>query len=604
MKKFKRIMALVIALAMVLGMTSMVAFATQTTSTLDEATNKNAGEFKIELSSAEAGHVFKAYKIFDGSVANLDDGITLGDISWAAGLNTAGIAADLAAAGLKTTIGTAPNTTTLDLSKAPDVAKAMAEENYDSDTLIKVADVFFARKGSAVATTETLSEGKYTLQPLVAGYYLVTDEYKDASAMPAGSETLSRNIMAVVADVAAEVKNDKPTVDKKVLTDGTASSAADANSSNIGETVVFQISGKVPNYTGYDNYFYVINDTLSEGLTFNGAQNLYVTVDGEPIPTTAYEVYTDTNASPYTFQVAFKNIKSYTIGKDIVVTYSATVNENAEVGSTGNPNTTNVIYSNNPNNSSGGNPSQNPKPTTDIPTGISVDEKTVTYVAELDLTKYIDNLSGGKLQGAGFTLTGTSTVVVGTGSDKFTADSNGTYYLLTNGTYTTSPPHGEIKRSDGTVAVESNESSYSSTTQKYKLNQVTTYSTETKNVFMQDTTNSDGQIIFKGLGPGTYTLTETTTPQGYTTADPITFTFTVTLPETISTGQEKATWASNNQAIVVNATSGIYETNVIDLKGSVLPATGGIGTTIFYIVGAILVIGAGVILITRRRMDV
>ncbi|MBR3241769.1 MAG: isopeptide-forming domain-containing fimbrial protein [Parasporobacterium sp.] len=611
MKRFKKILAMVIAMAMVLGMSAMTAFADNTESTLTTDTAKNDGEFKIELSSAEDGHTFKAYRIFDGSVATIDGDITLGDISWATGVTTSGIDAELKTAGLDDTLGgtlSAPNL--LDFTKAPDVARAMALQQDDSAVMIKVADVFYAHKGSAIATATAATDGKYTLSPLVAGYYLVTDEYTNASNVPAGAETLSRNIMAVVADVAAEVKNDKPTVEKKILTDG-ASTKADANTANVGETVVYEIEGKVPNYTGYDKYFYVINDTLSDGLTFNGASNVVVTIEDaatQPVAGTDYIVYVKGDAtnpadSPYTFQVAFKNIKAYEIGKKITVKYSATVNENAEVGSTGNPNTTNVIYSNNPNDSSDGNPSTTPKPTDDIPTGISADDKTVTYVAELDLTKYIDSISGANLAGAEFTLTGTSTVVEGTTANKFVADDNGTYYRLTDGTYTTSVPHGEILNSDGSVAVTSNESSYSSTTTKYSLQGETTYGTDTKDVFMQATTGANGKISFKGLGAGTYTIKETVTPKGYTTADPITVTFTVTVPTTISTGEETATWVSNNADVVVNGSTGIYETNVIDLSGSVLPSTGGIGTTIFYVVGAILVIGAGVVLITRRRMD-
>ena len=600
--------ALVIALAMVLAM-GVSAYADDTNTTVTTPASKGSGAFTITMKSAEDGHTFKAYRIFDGSVATLDGKVKLGDIAWAENVNTGGravggevktMAQELEAAGLVTTVGGK----TLDLSKAADVAEALSLQADDSAVMIKVADVFYARKGSAVATVSAKTGDDYVLgsgeagstnAPLVAGYYLVTDEYTTPASVPEGAETLSRNILEVVGNVEANVKNDKPQVEKKILTP----TPVDANKAGIGDTVAFQITGKVPNYTGYDKYFYVINDTLSAGLTFDGAQNVVVKV-GETtlVQGTDYEVLTSSTSpaatSPHTFEVAFKKIKDYTIDTAITVTYTATVNQNAEIGTPGNKNETDVTYSNNPNNSSNGNPGENPKPTSDTPTGTSAKDTTVTYVAELDLTKYKDEVGANNLlAGATFTLTGTSNIVKGKGADIFVQDdTNGTYWKLNDGTYTTTAPHD-------------------STTKKYKLQHVTEYEAGTEQIFMQGASGADGKIVFKGLGAGTYTLTEVVTPTGYNTADPITFTIEITVPETISTGAEAATYSVKDitptgTTIGLNgndATTGIYETNVIDKSGTELPSTGGIGTTIFYVVGAILVIGAGVVLITKRRME-
>ena len=567
-----------------------------TTTTVSQNASKNSGSFSITMTDAEAGHKFTAYRIFDGSI-NTDG--KLGDITWATGVNTEGIIAALKTAGLSTLA---------DNATAQDVATALSSENFDSDTLKKVADVFYARKPSAAASTDTMTSGSYVISSLVAGYYLVTDEYTEGHPAT-GDATLSRNILAVVGDVTAKVKNDKPTVEKKILDP----SAVDANTAGIGDTVAFQITGSVPNYAGYDKYFYVINDTLSTGLTFNGAQNVVVKVGEETLTAnTDYVVYTGNDASPHTFEVAFKNIKNYAVGTAITVTYSATVNENATIGSTGNKNETDVTYSNNPNNSSNGNPSENPKPGDDTPTGTSAKDVTVTYVAELDLTKYKDSVNAANLlPGATFTLTGQSRVIKGTGEDIFIPDdTNGTYWKLKDGTYTTTAPHGDIKDADNNVKVASNYDSYDSINSKYKLQHVTTYVEGTEDVFMQGASDESGKITFSGLGAGTYTLTEVITPAGYNTADPITLVLTVTVPETITEGTETATFSvgsgSTENAFTLKdntASTGIYETNVVDLSGTELPSTGGIGTTIFYVVGAILVIGAGVILITRRRMD-
>ena len=97
----------------------------------------------------------------------------------------------------------------------------------------KVADVFYARKGTATGSASEKTEGNYVISGQKAGYYLVTDSFTNTPE--AGAATLSRNVLAVVGDVTAKVKNDKPTVGKKVLTPA----PADANSAGIGDTVAF-----------------------------------------------------------------------------------------------------------------------------------------------------------------------------------------------------------------------------------------------------------------------------------------------------------------------------------------------------------------------------
>ena len=93
-------------------------------------------------------------------------------------------------------------------------------------------------------------------------------------------------------------------------------------------------------------------------------------------------------------------------------------------------------------------------------------------------------------------------------------------------------------------------------------------------------------VVFEGLAAGDYTLVEVTAPKGYNLAP--------NQPVKCSPVTEK----------LEEDTTLFIEATVKDETGSVLPSTGGIGTTIFYIVGGILVVGAGVVLITRRRMDV
>lgn len=123
--------------------------------------------------------------------------------------------------------------------------------------------------------------------------------------------------------------------------------------------------------------------------------------------------------------------------------------------------------------------------------------------------------------------------------------------------------------------------------------------------------SDDGtSFTFKGLDDGNYILTETTTPDGYNTIAPITF--TVTAEHTI-------TWDGTNRTAVLTSLSGeavsgeitltasenkdSLSTDVINKSGSTLPSTGGIGTTIFYVLGSVLVLAAVVLLVTKKRMS-
>ncbi len=96
------------------------------------------------------------------------------------------------------------------------------------------------------------------------------------------------------------------------------------------------------------------------------------------------------------------------------------------------------------------------------------------------------------------------------------------------------------------------------------------------------TTEASNVITFTGLANGTYTLVEKTVPDGYTKADDSTFT------------------VAENDYTAVNLEQAA---TVVNNAGSLLPSTGGIGTTIFYVVGSVLLLGAAVLLITKRRMS-
>lgn len=119
--------------------------------------------------------------------------------------------------------------------------------------------------------------------------------------------------------------------------------------------------------------------------------------------------------------------------------------------------------------------------------------------------------------------------------------------------------------------------------------------------------NGEGTTFtFSGLDDGDYRLTETKTPDGYNTIDPIEFTITAT--HEVKSDNPALTSLNGNATtgeitFTSNTGDGSLTADVVNKSGATLPETGGMGTTLFYIVGGILVLGAGILLITRRRMS-
>ena len=120
--------------------------------------------------------------------------------------------------------------------------------------------------------------------------------------------------------------------------------------------------------------------------------------------------------------------------------------------------------------------------------------------------------------------------------------------------------------------------------------------------------NEEGTTFtFSGLDDGDYRLTETKTPDGYNTIDPIEF--TITAEHDILSANPALTELNCNKVtgeitFTSNTGEGSLTADVVNQSGATLPETGGIGTTIFYIVGGILVVTAGILLITKKRMSI
>lgn len=634
MKRIKRIASLLLALVMVIAMALPVM-----------AADNNTHKITVTQNTADkTEHTYDAYQIFKGDLAEKDGKKVLSNIEWGAGVNGDALLAALQADNTFNVVGEGEAKTNAfaNCTTAAQVAEVLGGEAFKdssvtestlTDTFARVAENNLTKvSGTATGT------GNVEITVTGSGYYLVKDKNNTVNT---ANGAYTRFMLEVVGDATATVKSDVPSGDKKVYIDG--STTGDANNASIGSHVSYEITSKVPNHVGYNYYYFIMNDTLSEGLTFDGASSVAVKVGAVVLAQgTDYYVYTE-NVTPKTFRLAFANIMNYTVGDEIVVTYSATVNDKAVVGTTGNPNTWNLQYSNNPDDTFDGKRPDGEK-TPGLPDdetaealGQTPDEKTLTYVTELDITKYANSVAEDHLlEGAEFTLTGKSKQVVLNTVDYYKASKTGTYYLLLDGTYTETAPTGTgyveigvgtestttgyIKDASGNYVIPTDTDDYNGKTlyklvkgtaekyadvnTKYEKKTVTETTYVDADVSIEMTTGEDGKISFKDLGAGTYTLTETVTPDGFNTLEPITIVIGFKEPDKVSDGTEKCTWTMtwNGKDVTANG-SGIFAQDVINNSGSLLPSTGGIGTTIFYVVGAILVIGAGVMLVVKKRMS-
>lgn len=563
MKKMRKILSLMLTMIMVFTMSANVFAAKDTKPT-------------ITITNTKSGHTYEAYQIFKGDLNST--GKILSNIEWGDGVKSTELLAALKE-------DTKLATNFAEAVTAEDVATVVAK--LDSEALDAFAAVVGKYLG-AVAGTSTENSSPYTIQVTGDGYYFVKD--KDNSVSNAG-DAYTKYILKVVSDVTVAAKADAPSLEKKIKE---GEKKVDANNGSVGDVVQYELTSKVPNMDGYKKYFFIVHDTMSSGLTFNN--DVVVKVGDRTLTKdTDYTVTTSSGNDGTAIEIVLKNFIQYKdqAGKAITITYSATINESAVIGDVGNPNTAHLEYSNNPNVTPSGEdkPGEGEK---DV-TGETPKDIVITYVTGIELVK--TDKEGKRLTGAEFKIEGTKLNKVKVIKETFTEDVNGTYYLLKDGTYTETVPE------DATA------NKYADTTKKYTKEEKVEWITKTEEVSVTATVGDDGVLRFEGLGEGTYVITEIKAPDGYNLLkSPITVIITCTEPTKVNTAADKATWKYTLSGAMstegdVTAEGGKIKLTVVNQSGAELPETGGIGTTIFYIVGAILVIGAAVVLITRRRMD-
>lgn len=546
MKKLKKVFSLLFSLVMALAM-NVTVFASG-----DGATEPAPPTtYTITIANSKEGHTYKAYQVFTG---DLSEGV-LSNVDWGTGVNGENL---LSALKRDKTIGTLfTNCTT-----AADVAKVLVDFQNNSANLDKFAEIVSGNLGTEAGTANAPTGGQYTISGLSAGYYFV----KDANQVT-GTDASTKFILKLVEDTTVTPKSDVPTVEKKVQENskygsngGYGKGYNDVADWNIGDHVPFKLIGALPaNYSDYGTYEYVFHDTLSTGLTLdeNSIKVYYAAskdAEGNNRTEIASTKYTVTvpgteESNTCSFEIKFANLKSVdgvTASDFIIVEYTATLNENAEIGLDGNPNEVFLEFSNNPNAGGEGDTGTTPK------------DKVIVFTYELDVTKVDGADATETLKDAEFKL----------------YDKNNKW-----------------------VVVDGN-------------GKVTGWSDSENN---GSTLKSDNNGLFRviGLDDGTYYLKETKAPDGYNKLQsPI----KIVITATTTNGQEWNGVANtaltaltiavdNGTANAGNVNTGTVSTQVENNKGATLPETGGIGTRIFYAVGAVLMIGAAVILITRKRTE-
>ena len=423
---------------------------------------------------------------------------------------------------------------------------------------------------------------------LPLGYYVIEDTTTEGEFVKPVSALI---IDTATPDVEINVKAEKPGVDKKIDTDNDLTSTddrAENSQAAIGDTITYVITSKVPDMTGYDKYFFIAQDTMSKGLTYNN--NMVITVGNKTLTANDYTATPTVNEDGTTsLKIVFDNFLQYNtkefVGKPITITYTALLNDNAEINKIPNTNEVYLQYSNNPGVDYEGENEPTEEDIEKEPLGETPKEDVKTFTTALEIVK-TDPL-GNRLEGAEFTLTGETMNKVRVEQESFELNETGEYWKLKDGSYTTTDPNSTI---DGAPV---DKTKYESLTDKYAKTTTTNYVTKADGpLTITATVGDDGTLRFEGLKEGDYTITETKAPTGY---NPLT--------ETV---QVKITWNKETLGFEFTGAAdadGIAQVTVVNQTGTELPSTGGMGTTIFYILGGIMVLAAVVMLVTKKRMS-
>lgn len=565
--------------------------------------------------------------------------------------------------------------------KYADILKAVTGKSTEADIVKYISGlnsegmrdfantVYDAIAKASITADASLHSGSNTVDE---GYWLIAQ----ISAAPT-SETQSLVMVDTAGKDALTIaaKKDGVIVEKQVSDDGYLKCGKkndpthihnkdcynwkNANEAALGDTVSYDLRSKIPaNADGYKYMYFIVGDTLSEGLALNrDSIKVYI---GDRTAEEGKDYSLRISEDGQHFDVALIDAKAHP-NAAVEVFYTAVVDTDAIIGVEGNPNEVDVTYSTKPNYDY--RPDEDdipgyPNADKDVPVGTTPKDYTMTYVTGLQFMK-LDGESQNPLKGAEFTIKGESINIVLHYVETFTASQSGAYWKLNNGTYTTEAPEmsdtmdrvgTDYDRADGGYVVaesgytgkdavtvggvvyrpatkaelqgdaalyilhKSNADAYADTNTKYTLSGrwETLPTSQSKSVTAA--VNDDGVVTFAGLGEGTYTVSETKVPAGYNRIDD--FTVTIRWNDPTLVNQTKPVWEGavtmNGKTEALNLIDmgddevtgerEVFYLEVENFSGVELPSTGGIGTCIFYALGGVLVLTAGVLYVTKKRM--
>ena len=500
----------------------------------------NPGETEENLNGT---HGYSAFQIFKGVISK--DNPTLSGVDWGQNITEP----DIFLANLKNdpTIGEKFETA----ATAQEVLAVISQWSNSDDNSIAFARVVcsYLYPNADAKPEPVITDHTGGINIPKSGYYLIVDTtyFNPGDYYHAYNSFFLLNVPQVPYVVPINRKVVKPTVEKEVYDnqDGTNEAGFGSSADHaINEEFQFKLTATLPAnpdraYDYYDEYMVTFCDTLSAGITFDRWDTVVINNGGADIPIPAENYYSD--ASNQDLTLSIEDVKTCAPGLNLNNGATITVTYTAHLNEKAYVNTAGGASNTENKNSVYLIYSNNPRSSAFFDR--TPESEVYVYTYQLNNTKYHDDDNPNNvLAGAGFRL------------------------------YSDEACHDEDEI-------------------KLKMNDDDTYSrdfsTEGKGVEM--ISGQDGQFNVKGLDAGTYYLKETKTPDGYSACKVI--------PVTI-----KADHSRNDQ---VNLEGSNLTNDIVNIKagGITLPSTGGIGTTLFYVVGGGLMVAAIVLLVTKKRME-